>query len=340
VKVDSYVVESNIHFPTDVNLLYDSGRKCLDMILKLGRKYDCILEGWRNLHYWSCELRNKERGLSQVISRGGGNHQRRKQAAASEYLEVAEKLSAKISHTQATLGQTPSDPTIQALWVLLAHYHQFLDQHIDLVGRRLLKGEQIPHRDKLFSIFEPWTEWINKGKRHKSVELGLNVLIATDQHHFILHHHLMQKEADVALAVPTARQICQKYNIEMLQSISFDRGFYSQPNWKNLQQFAIDVILPKKGKKNQEEHSRESQEAFVKLRRKHSAVEANINQLEHHGLNRCPDKGLKAFRRYVALGVLAYNIHRIGKILQQEQKREQKKELARKNKKQQHKRAA
>ena len=59
----------------------------------------------------------------------------------------------------------------------------------------------------------------------------------------------------------------------------------------------------------------ESQDNFQYLRRAHSAVEANINQLEHNGVNRCPDRGVKNFRRYVALGVLAYNLHHLGKLV-------------------------
>jgi len=93
------------------------------------------------------------------------------------------------------------------------------------------------------------------------------------------------------------------------------------PNYENLQRYAHQVILPKKGKKNAEELERESQKSFTKKRHKHSAVEANINQLEHHGLDKCPDRGLKGFKRYAALGVLAYNLHRLGKILLEKDKK-------------------
>ena len=60
------------------------------------------------------------------------------------------------------------------------------------------------------------------------------------------------------------------------------------------------------------------------LRRKHSAVESNINMLEHHGLNRCADKGLSGFKNYVGLSVLAYNLHQLGKkIIAKKQKEEE-----------------
>ncbi len=73
--------------------------------------------------------------------------------------------------------------------------------------------------------------------------------------------------------------------------------------------------MPKRGKRNSQEQAREHQPSFVALRRKHSAIESDINCLEHHGLDRCPDKGLPGFKRYVGFGVLAYNLHKIGQRL-------------------------
>jgi hypothetical protein len=82
------------------------------------------------------------------------------------------------------------------------------------------------------------------------------------------------------------------------------------------------LILPKKGKLNKLEQQREQDRTFRALRRQHSAVESAINCLEHHGLNRCPDKGLDGFRRYTALGVLAYNLHKLGNILLAQDKKQ------------------
>ncbi|MEM7657144.1 MAG: transposase [Bacteroidota bacterium] len=312
VKVDSFVVETPVHFPTDITLLYDSARKCLDIIEKASEVLKRPLEGWRKLGLWRKQLRREERQLSAISGRGGANRAARLLEAAEAYLALANRLSAKVAATSLPEGGSMH---LIAIFAALAHYQALLDKHIDLVRRRLIEGEKIPHADKLFSIFEPHTEWINKGKKHKAVELGLKVLVATDEHHFILRHRVMQQQQDVELALPIAQEICQAYGQTKLQSISFDRGFYSKLNYENLLQYAHQVILPKKGKPNQEEAQREAQEEFVRLRHQHSAVEANINQLEYNGLDRCPDKGIKHFKQYVALGVLAYNLHRIGKTL-------------------------
>ena len=108
-----------------------------------------------------------------------------------------------------------------------------------------------------------------------------------------------------------------KYEIK---SWSFDKGYWHKDN-KDLLKTCIDkVIMPKKGKPNKAENQEQQEPAFKKLRNKHSAVESNINELEHCGLNRCPDKGFDGFKRYVGIAIVAYNLKRIGReMLRQEQ---------------------
>ncbi|MDF1574811.1 MAG: ISNCY family transposase, partial [Bacteroidales bacterium] len=82
-----------------------------------------------------------------------------------------------------------------------------------------------------------------------------------------------------------------------------------------LEEHVERVVMPKKGKPNKQEKEEESQRQFKILRNKHSAVESNINELEHRGLDRCPDRGYKNFKRYIGLAVAAYNLRRIGQEL-------------------------
>ena len=90
---------------------------------------------------------------------------------------------------------------------------------------------------------------------------------------------------------------------------------------------------PKPGKKSLTQLQQEAQPNFVALKRAHSTVEANINCLENHGVNRCPDKGINGFKRYVAFGVLSYNLQHLGKLLMEQQKAIQLKELKKRRKK-------
>ena len=79
-----------------------------------------------------------------------------------------------------------------------------------------------------------------------------------------------------------------------------------------------ELVMPKKGKLNQSEKQEESTSKFKKGRHRHSAVESNINELEHRGLDRCPDRGYEHFKRYISLGVCAYNLHKIGAELKKQ----------------------
>ena len=85
-----------------------------------------------------------------------------------------------------------------------------------------------------------------------------------------------------------------------------------------------EVIMPKKGWKNQADQEHESTPRWKQLKHRHSAVESNINNLEHHGPNRCPDKGSAGYRRYAGFGILAYNPHKIGAKLPAKQRNERK----------------
>jgi hypothetical protein len=84
---------------------------------------------------------------------------------------------------------------------------------------------------------------------------------------------------------------------------------------KLLSLFVPTVVMPKRGRKNAAETQREREKKFVALRHQHSAVESEINSLEHHGLNRWLDVGLQGYQRYAGYGVLSYNLHVIGREL-------------------------
>ena len=190
-----------------------------------------------------------------------------------------------------------------------------LDKHRDLIARRLLREETIPAHEKVFSLFEPHTEWIQKGKHRPNVELGHRLLLATDQHQLIQDYDLPVGGAEVDQSVPVADRLLGRYGPGSLASLSFDKGFTRTEDRELLSLYVPTVVMPKRGKKNADEAAWESAPTFVALRRQHSAVESEINSLEHHGLNRCLDVGLAGYRRYVGFGVLSYNLHVIGREL-------------------------
>src|SRR5450631_4182799 len=96
VKVDSYVLETDVHFPTDLNLLWDAGRKCVDLIEKYRDQMGYDLRGWRKAKDWRRRLKGLERLTSKTVYGGGAQKEKRVQAAVRDYLSVGRELSAKV----------------------------------------------------------------------------------------------------------------------------------------------------------------------------------------------------------------------------------------------------
>jgi transposase, IS5 family len=311
VKVDSYVLETDVHFPTDLNLLWDAGRKCVDLVEGL-RASGHALPGWRKFKAWRRQLKACERTASHIVYRGGPNKEARVKSAVGEYLAVGRELSIKVRQTLLGLCDEAVDA---ARWERLAWFHAMLDKHLDLVERRLLKEETIPAHEKVFSLFEPHTEWIQKGKQRPNVELGHRLLLASDQQQLIQDYSVLMKAAEVDQSIPVADRLLGRYGAGSVASVSFDKGFTREEDRQLLGLYIPEVVMPKRGKKNAVETQRESGKKFVALRRQHSAVESEINSLEHHGLNRCLDVGLAGYLRYVGCGVMSYNLHVIGREL-------------------------
>lgn len=328
LKTDSYAVETNVHFPTDLNLLWDSVRKCLDMIEKLTEMTD--IKGWRKVKYLRKSLKSLFRATSQHVFKGK-NEQQKKQYVKQYLLQVRmleERVEELIKNPPVSPG---NEKQILLTITMLEHYKDYLTKFTDQIERRLIKGEKILSEEKVYSIFEEHTEWISKGKLNKKTELGHLVLITTDQYQFIVDYKVMEKQKDAKQVSDLCERIKKNFAGSKLYSHSFDKGFWSKDNYEILQAAAIEQpILPKRGRHNQEDKARESSRAFKELRNEHSAVESNINMLEHHGLNRCMDKGLRGYKRCIGLSVLAYNLHVLGNALKaKEQAAEAKREKQR-----------
>lgn len=320
LKTDSYALETNVHFPTDLNLLWDSLRKCLDTIGKLLEIAD--LKGWRKIKNIRKNLKSLFRVTSQHVFKGKNEHQ--KKHYVKQYLFQSRLLKERVEELIKNPPLSPGrEKEILSIVMMLEHYKSYVTKFTGQIERRLIKGETIGAEEKVYSIFEEHTEWISKGKLNKKVELGHLILITTDQHHFIVDYKVMEKQKDAKQVSDLSERIKKNFADTKIYSHSFDKGFWSKDNYSTLQQASIEqVILPKRGRHNKDDKSRESSSTFKKLRNAHSAVESNINMLEHHGLNRCMDKGLHGYKRCVGLSVLAYNLHQLGNVLLEKERKD------------------
>jgi len=324
-RCDSFVVETDVHFPTDINLLYDAMRKVIELTAELCDRHG--VSDWRQHVY---NVRHVKRLMRAAQNRKRSKakskvREEQRQAlivqAHEDYLAVATKYWHKACDTLAMLTrQGLNDPLEVALKVAIQNFMAHATRQIDQTRRRVILGEVIPHEEKVFSIFEPHTEWISKGKVGVLVELGVKVCVLEDQYQFILHHQVMEQQTDDQVAVAMVSEAKKRF--PPLATCSFDKGFHSRENQSLLKDALALVVLPRKGKLSQQAHALEHSPAFIKARHQHSAIESAINALEVHGLDKCPDHGIRGFKRYVALAVVTRNIHRIGAILwQREQAR-------------------
>jgi IS5 family transposase len=314
---DSFVVETDVHYPTDINLLWDAMRGIILLIMALCDQLG--LPGWRKGDYLVKKVKRLFHKAQQMRPSNSKNEEKKAKrarliiAAHLAYLDLTSALVEKAR--EALLGVSSTDIVVNLRIKEILRYIVHAERQIDQIRRRVVEGESIPHNEKVFSIFEEHTEWISKGKAGVSQELGLKVCVVKDQFGFILHHRVMRNETDDKIAVPIIQETKDRF-VE-LGSCSFDKGFHSPKNQEELGILLDRVILPRKGKLSVINREIENSEEFREARRKHSAVESSINALENHGLDRCRDHGIKGFERYVGLAVLARNLQIIGHVLQQ-----------------------
>jgi len=308
VSVDSFPVKTNVHFPTDISLLYDSIRKSLQLT-----SYICEnnkISDLRQSKYQINNVKRKMREISKIKKSTKSNNEEKLKNAHAEYVEIAQYLVDKLIVVLAKIdADVPKSVILSTQLSEINKYLNYTKVFINQIVRRLINKEVIPHSEKVFSIFEPHTQWISKGKAGVKVELGIPVAIMKDQHGYILLHEVMQDVSDVDVAVPMLKKALLM--CPLIKSCSFDRGFWSKENRRKIGEL-VTPIMPKKGKLNKTEAKEQNNPKFIELRKKHSAVESAINGLNHTGLNKCYDHGIEGFERCVSLSVLTRNILNIG----------------------------
>jgi hypothetical protein len=307
-----------VHFPTDINLLWDALRKTIQISAQFCNIYG--LTEWRQSRHLLRTIKKNYR-LIQKLKHSTSKDEVKRQAKQDEikeahrvYIDQAQYFVQR-AHTTSQRLKNDHGVTSNQL-AELESYLNHAERQINQIRRRVLQGETIPHEEKVFSLFQPHTEWISKGKAGVPVELGLRVCVVEDSHRFILHHQVMEKTTDDQIAVSIVKDSQSRF--PALKTISMDKGFHSPNNQIQLKERLDLVILPKKGRLSEADKVRESDVEFVQLRRQHSAVESAINALEAHGLDKYPDQGIDGFKRYVALAIVARNIQRLGVVVREQ----------------------
>jgi IS5 family transposase len=326
VRGDSFVTKTNIHHPTDASLITDGVRKMLDFVIELATLLSIV--GWRRSgHLWA-QVRKVHRRIQRTAASKKTDREKRLQELYLELITSAQHIAKRCEETISTAQQVMKKDDIGALVINslikeLKNYIEFTRKGCDLAHRRVVLEEKIPHEEKIFSLFEPHTELINRGKTPYPIEFGHRVLIIQDKAGFIIKFYVMDHTTDEKVLVPIMEKLQCRYGGKIM-SASFDKGFYTPQNLIALRKMIPLVCIPKKGKLGEEDKKREGSLRFGKARKWHPGIESAIHALgSGNGLALCKDKKEEGYHRYVALGVLGRNLQVLGCILLKKAKRKQ-----------------
>ena len=328
-RVDSFVVETRVHYPTDVSLLWDAMRCLLRVLLRVCEQSG--VGGWRQARHWTQRVRRLFQRVRTARQRRGRPGQQRVRL----YLRVTRRLAQRARTTVAELATAGVEEAEQEE---IERYLGYAELLIDQIERRVLQGETIPQQEKVFSLFEPHTRWCVKGKAGVPVELGVPVSVVECAQQFVLHWQVMWEEQDVDVAAELVERTQRLY--PSLEECSFDKGYHSPANREALDRLLQQNVLPRKGRLTKADREREGAPAFVAARRAHAAVESAISNLEQRGLGRVLARGAAGFERMVALSMVALNLHRIGLLLQRAERARRKRKRERQRRALQLRRAA
>jgi hypothetical protein len=325
VRGDTFVVETNIHYPTESGVIGDGLRKIVNLAVELAKEHE--VEGWRQGKH----LLKKARGLVRAIgraSRAKGQGADRLQPGYKKLLALAQDIVERARQLLRRLRFTP-DPVVFTLENVKNGTAPLTTPQAELLGfiiltekvcdnarRRVLQGETLANEGKIHSIFEPHTELIKRGKQPNPIEFGHKVLVIEDAAGFVVDYRVVDNGMlDQDLVVPVMKKLQQRFDGK-IKSASFDRGFHTPQNQEDLAQIVSTPCIATKGQEKGRQQQKQGTVAFRKARQHHPGVESVIGALQKgNGLKRSRDRSKKGYERYVALGILGRNLQTLGKLL-------------------------
>ena len=317
LRVDTTVVQTDIHHPTDNTLLWDVVRVITRLIRRLSDAIDRQIKGFRN------RTRAARRRMQALQRMTTTQRQRRQTGKYRELInittEVVERARGALRHTCKVRGKDlHSALVIEELRREIDHYCGLGERVIDQARRRVLYGEQVPNAAKIYSIFEPHTDLIKRGKVRTPVEFGHKVFIAESAQGLITQYEVLKgNPCDEDHVEPSLRRHEAAFG-SAPQLYSSDRGFYSDRNITACRQGGVSMVcIPQRGgNKTVERQTYENSQAFKKGQRFRAGIEGRISVLfRGRGMKRCLAEGRERFELWVAAAVFANNLMTIAALL-------------------------
>jgi hypothetical protein len=318
VRGDTFVVETNIHYPTESSLIGDGLRKVITLAARLAGAQG--LPGWRQHEHWLHKVKKLVRDIDRATRVKNQAGQARLQTGYKELLHVADDLLQRGRQLAAGL-QLPENLSVVDLaggagTKELLHYVDLTAKVCSTARRRVLEGETVPHEEKIFSIFEPHTELIKRGKQPVPIQFGHNVFVIEDAVGFVVDYRVVANGVlDQDLVVPVMKKLQERFGGK-IKSASFDRAFHTPENQRQLAEIVGTPCIACKGQEKGHQQREEGTAAFRQARQHHPGVESAVGALQAgNGLKRCRDRSKRGYERYVALGILGRNLQTLGKLL-------------------------
>lgn len=298
VRGDAFVMQTNVHYPTDSSLLADGLNQVLNLVVALATALG--VSGWRQHQHLRKRIAKLARTIATLARKKGANYRERLCEPYHDLLQLTTTILVRATalHDEALASPaTMADPTLSRLMADLTYSLAVTEQVATQARRRVLERESVPNAHKVFSIYEPDTELINRGKSPQPIEFGHRVLLFEDAVGFVCQYAVLPVGVDErSVGVAHFRQLQERLG-GTIRRASLDKGFHSPANQKELAELVAHPCLPRTGKQSA---ARADTIEFRSTRRWHPGVESAIGALQSgNGLARCRDHsrfGLRTVR--------------------------------------------
>jgi Transposase DDE domain. len=317
LRVDTTVVETNIHYPTDATLLWDAVRTITRLI---GDLHERLPQGVKHFTNRTRSARRRMQAIQRMTAR---QRERQQTPKYCELIRITEKVVRSAKQAVAAAQRVRkcdviTRAAIDALCEQITGFCKLGGRVIDQTRRRVLQGETVPAEEKLYSIFEPHTDLIKRGKSLKPVEFGPKVFLAESSHGLITDYRVLEGNPVDSDHVPASLEHHQETFQQAPEEYAADRGFYSVENVQTCQDAGVSqVSIPQRGgQRTAEQEEIERSRDFKKGQRFRAGIEGRISVLfRGRGMKRCLLKGRQRFELLVGAAVLANNLLRIADLL-------------------------
>jgi IS5 family transposase len=316
LRVDTTVVETNIHYPTDSTLLGDGVRVLTRVMKKVTAGVGTVGIQLRD------RMRSVKRHMLEIARASRDLSEKGKQKRAMAYGKLLEVTGRVVGQARKFSSQITSKVKRGPRKVLQKAQWQ-LDQMIPRVEqvmrqtRQRVLGGDTRAEGKIVSVFESQTEVIRKGKAGKPTEFGKLVKIQEAENQIVTHYEVFdERPSDSALLTPSIQRHIEQFG-RAPQMAAADAGFFSAANEVQAEQMGVQrVAVPSRSTKSAQRKQQQKKRWFKKAQKWRTGCEGRISILKRrHGIRRSRYKGTDGMRRFVGLGVIADNLINIGHVL-------------------------